>query len=336
MMKITDLEKIDTRSMFKAYDKWPEIAIESFETKYKKFESKEIDHVVFAGMGGSGSLGDTISAILSKNDIHVSNVKGYLLPKTVDSKTLVIVTSISGNTREVLTVLESAQNTSAKTACFSSGGKIELYCEQNNLFFQKIPMLHSPRASYPSFLFSLLNILEPILPIKQNDLNESFLALKKTRDNIFSENLTEQNKSLQLANFIQDIVCVIYPAGLQATAIRYKNSLQENAKIHAMTEDVIESCHNGIMAWERENNISPVFIQGKDDYHKTKERWKILEEFFESKNKKYHVVNSLNGSILSKIINLIYLLDYSSIYSAILNNVDPSPVSGIDFVKERL
>mgnify|MGYP001002302222 CR=1 FL=1 len=54
----------------------------------------DIDHIVFAGMGGSGSIGDTISAILSKKDIHVSNVKGYLLPKTVDSKTLVIVTEL--------------------------------------------------------------------------------------------------------------------------------------------------------------------------------------------------------------------------------------------------
>ena len=336
IMKITDLEKIDTKSMFNTYDKWPEIAIESFETKYEKFESEEIDHVVFAGMGGSGSLGDTIGAILSKNDIRVSNVKGYLLPKTVDSKTLVVVTSISGNTTESLTILENAKNTSAKIASFSSGGKMESFCKNNNIFFQKIPMMHSPRASYPSFLFSILNILESILPLDQNELYESFSALKKTRDNIFSENLTEENKSLELANFIQNVVCIYYPAGLQAAAIRYKNSLQENAKIHAMTEDVIELCHNGIMPWERDINVSPVFLQGKDDYFKTKERWKILEEFFESKNKKYHIVNSLSGSILSKIINLVYLLDYSSIYSAILNNVDPSPVNAIDFVKERL
>ena len=82
-MKITDLEKIDTRSMFKAYDKWPEIAIESFERKYKKFESKEIDHVVFAGMGGSGSLGDTISAILSKMLFVSIILEDYKQPQLV-------------------------------------------------------------------------------------------------------------------------------------------------------------------------------------------------------------------------------------------------------------
>jgi len=334
-MDLRDLEKVDTKYMFKTYDKWPEIAIESFEEKFEKFDVDDIDHIVFAGMGGSGSIGDTVSAILSKKDIHVSNVKGYLLPKTVDTRTLVIVTSVSGNTAESLAVLENAKKTKAKIVSFSSGGQIESFCKNNDIFFQKIPMIHSPRSSYPSFLYSILNILEPILPIRQNDIHESLSALKKTRENIFSENLNEQNESLELANFIKNIVCIYFPAGLQAAAIRYKNSLQENTKIHAMAEDVIESCHNGVVSWERKSDVTPVLIQGKDDYIKTIERWNLLKEFLESKEVKYHIVNSLEGSILSKITNLIYLLDYSSIYASVLNNIDPSPVNAIDFIKKR-
>ena len=77
-MKITDLEKIDTRSMFKTYDKWPEISIEAFEKEYDKIDIRDIDHIVFAGMGGSGAIGDIFSSILSKTKIHVNVVKGYL------------------------------------------------------------------------------------------------------------------------------------------------------------------------------------------------------------------------------------------------------------------
>ena len=47
-------------------------------------------------------------------------------------------------------------------------------------------------------------------------------------------------------------------------------------------------------------------------------------------------INSIDGNILSKIINLNYLLDYSSIYTAILDKIDPSPVSSIDYFKSRL
>ena len=49
------------------------------------------------------------------------------------------------------------------------------------------------------------------------------------------------------------------PAGLQATAIRFKNPLQENAKSHAIAKDVIEACHNGIVSWEKPSSIQPIF-----------------------------------------------------------------------------
>ena len=91
-MQLSDLEKIDKKRIFETYDKWPEIAKDGFDNDFEKFDAKEIDHIVFSGMGGSGSIGDVISAILSKEDVHISNVKGYHLPKTVDSNSLVVAT----------------------------------------------------------------------------------------------------------------------------------------------------------------------------------------------------------------------------------------------------
>jgi len=123
---------------------------------------------------------------------------------------------------------------------------------------------------------------------------------------------------------------------LQATAIRFKNSLQENAKSHAIAEDVIEACHNGIVSWEKPSDVKPILIEGADDYFKTKERWKILKEYFETNKIDYREVFSVKGNILSKLINLIYLLDYSTIYLAVKLGIDPSPISSIDFMEKRL
>lgn len=57
-------------------------------------------------------------------------MKGYLVPKTVDSSTLVVVTSVSGNTVEALTVLDAARNIDCKIAAFSAGGKMAQFCEK--------------------------------------------------------------------------------------------------------------------------------------------------------------------------------------------------------------
>ena len=335
-MKIDDLDRVDKERMYKTYDSWPDIARESYENKFEKFDVKDIDHVVFAGMGGSGSIGDAISAILSKKDIHVSIVKGYTLPRTVDSKTVIIATSVSGNTNETLEILKIAKKTSAKIIGFSSGGEMENYCKNQDIIFHKIPMIHSPRASFTKFLYSILNILEPILPIEKKEILESILTLEKIKKGIFSENLTTTNIALDLAEFTNDVVAIYYPAGFQSVAIRYKNCLQENTKIHAMTEDVIETCHNGIVSWEKKSLVRPVLIQGKNDHEKTIERWKILEDFFKDKQINYKKINSIEGNILSKIVNLIYLLDYSTIYSAVLTNTDPTSVESIRYVKSKL
>ena len=48
-----------------------------------------------------------------------------------------------------------------------------------------------------------------------------------------------------------------------------------------MIENVIETSHNGIVSWERSSNMNPIMIIGKDDHEKTKERWRILQDFFD-------------------------------------------------------
>ncbi|MDF2422370.1 MAG: SIS domain-containing protein, partial [Nitrosopumilus sp.] len=168
-MDLSTLEKYDVQKMYKVYDKWPEIARESFESHHEPVDFDGIDHIVFAGMGGSGAIGDLFSSILSKSDIHVSLVKGYLLPKTVNKNTLVVATSISGNTSETLTVLDSAAKLDCRLIAFSSGGKMEDMCKKNQIMFRKIPLVHSPRTSLVSFTYSILKTLNSVLPIKKDD-----------------------------------------------------------------------------------------------------------------------------------------------------------------------
>ncbi len=322
--------------MYKVYDKWPEIARESFESNQEIVDFADINHIVFAGMGGSGAIGDIFSSILSKTKIHVNVVKGYLMPTTVDSNTLVIAVSISGNTVETLTVLDSAYKTKCKIIAFSSGGKMFEYCTKNKIKHILVPQHHSPRASFTSYLYTMLKILHSVLGIKQEDILESILELENISKEISTSNLTKNNQSLNLAKWINGIPMIYYPFGLQSAAIRFKNVLQENAKIHAISEDVLEACHNGIVSWEKESNVNPILIQGKDDYIKTKERWKIIKEYFYKNEIDYFEIISIKGSILSKIINMIYILDYCSIYKAILTETDPTPVKSIDFIKSRL
>ena len=330
------MNKVDTQGMYKIYDQWTQISKDAYNSDLDPVDFKNIDHIVFAGMGGSGAIGELFASILSKSNIHVSLVKGYLLPKTVDENTLVVTISVSGNTVESLTVLESAHKLDCNVIAFSSGGKIEEYCIKNQINYRKIKSIHSPRASFVQFTFSILKILSSIIPINKQQITQSIESLENLSQKISSNNLSETNPSLNLANFISGIPLVYYPYGLQSSATRFKSSIQENAKTHIIIEDVVEASHNGIVAWEQSSIVQPILLRGYDDYVKTKDRFEIFKEFFDKNSIKYKEITSVDGNILTKIVTLIYLLDYASLYRAILSGIDPSPVSPINFLKSRI
>ena len=335
-MNIDEIKRFDPQKMHEVYDNWAILAKEAYKKKLSKIHFEGIDHIVLAGMGGSGAIGDIIEAILSRENFHVSTVKGYLLPKTVDSKTLVIAISISGNTKETLSILDYSSNSGAKFVGISSGGEMVKKCRDYSIPHYNISMNHSPRASFVIFLYSILNMLDEALPIQKSEVIESLEKIKNMQVKINSKNLDDDNLALNLAKKINSNPLIYFPDGLKAAAIRFKNSLQENAKIHASIEDIIEASHNSISTWENQNNFKPILLQGADDYSKTKERWNIIKEYFNMKKIDYEEVHSVDGNIISKLVCLIYLLDYTTIYLAILSKIDPSPVTAIDFIKSKL
>ena len=336
MITKLDLQNVDKKEMYKVYDEWSEIAKNTYEENWESLKYKNIDHIVFAGMGGSGSIGDIFSAILSQTKLHVTVVKGYTLPKTVDTNSLVVITSVSGNTVEALSILDQTKYLECNLIAVSSGGKIERICKENKINYRKIKEYNSPRASLVSFIYSMLKILESIIPIKKEEVMESLESIKQLQSQISSNNLTDSNQALNLAKEISGIPLIYYPWGLQAVGIRFKNSLQENAKMHAIVEDVVEASHNGIVAWEKESQVFPILLQGDDDNIKTKQRWEVLKIYFDINKIEYKEIFSIKGNILSKLIHLIYLLDYTSIYKAVISKIDPTPVKSIDFIKSRL
>jgi glucose/mannose-6-phosphate isomerase len=336
LLNYSDIEKYDPSGMHKVYDDWPKIAKDAYESDLEPANFEGIDHIIFSGMGGSGAMGDLFLSVLSKTSVHVTVVKGYVLPKTVNSQTLVIATSVSGNTVETLSTVESAKNIGCKIICFSSGGKLEQFCKENHIEHRHIPIYGNPRASFPAYVYSILKTLNSLIPVTKSSIEQSINQLTTTCVTISTANLSESNPSLSLANWLDSISVIYYPWGLQAAAIRFKNSIQENMKSHAMIEDVIETCHNGIVSWEKKSEVKPILIQGSEDYIKTKERWQILKDFFTENKIDFWEIKSIEGSILSKIINLIYLLDFASIYRSVINKTDPAPVNSINFIKNHL
>ena len=66
MLAKENLEKKDPNGIHTIYDRWAEIARDAYNSDLDSVDFNDIEHVVFSGMGGSGTVGDLFSSLLSK------------------------------------------------------------------------------------------------------------------------------------------------------------------------------------------------------------------------------------------------------------------------------
>ena len=124
--------------MLKLIEDFPNHIIEGIEianqTNFTNAKN-DIRNVVLCGMGGSGIGANIVSDwVRSEANVPVTLVADYFLPEFVSENTLVIASSYSGNTEETMQALETADSKQANIVCICSGGKMEVFCSENNNF----------------------------------------------------------------------------------------------------------------------------------------------------------------------------------------------------------
>ena len=96
--------------------------------------------IVFSGMGGSAVAGDLIQAFLFEQwAIPFFINRDYRLPGFLNTKTLFVASSYSGNTEETLSSLRQAQEAGCDVICLASGGKLSEEAEKKDYPLFKIP-----------------------------------------------------------------------------------------------------------------------------------------------------------------------------------------------------
>jgi len=196
-------------------------------------------------------------------------------------------------------------------------------------------MINSPRSSLVFSLYTILGALSESIGLPQKQITASIRNLKKTKKIIFSTD-EKNNPSSNLAKFISGVPICYYSPKLLPAALRFKNDFQENCKKHAMIEEIAESCHNSINAWENPSNTNPILFRKDDDHPLIKKQFDVVKEYLKSKNVPYMEIFTPRGNLLNALINPMYHMGYATILRAINNGIDPTDIPAIRFIKARL
>jgi len=308
------------------------------------FDYSDVDKVVILGMGGSAIGGDFLRSLTASRNRPIITVnREYDLPAWVDARTLVIAASYSGNTEETLSSFSQALNTKCKKLVISTGGKITTLAAESGVPVFGIDHVSQPRAAVGYSLLPLLAFIQRLgfIEDKSADVGSMAALLERLSGNWQEDIPVSENRAKALALKLYGKVTVIYAAGiLTDVARRWKTQINENSKAWAFFETLPELNHNAIVGYRfpasMSHNMFVVLLRCPGLHPRTQTRYTATGELLEENCVPFEYVDSDGSDPLAHIMSLVLLGDWVSYYLAMLNEVDPTPVPEIDFLKSRL
>jgi glucose/mannose-6-phosphate isomerase len=296
---------------------------------------KEVRNVVICGMGGSGIGGMIVTQwIDSEIAVPVVLVQDYQLPAFVDSKTLVIGSSYSGNTEETLIALEEAKAKGAHIAGICSGGQLQNFCTANGYDCIVVRGGFPPRAATGYSVVQLLKILETYGMISSGRID----AVLKSASYLEEKHDEIHELGKKIADSLFGKVGVVYSGPeYQSVVIRARQQFNENSKYLCLTHIIPEMNHNELVGWGGgDERFAVLFIDGEDISERNKVRMEISREIISRRTSQILTIQASGSSHLERCMYLIHLVDWASYYLNELTGADILDIKVIDHLKSEL
>jgi len=348
-MNIDSISRVDKEDMYAAIWRFPEqlqagrLRAEQQEDQVKELQGQRYNGVVVAGMGGSAISGDFLRTLaIDQAQVPIVVNRGYQLPSWVDSDTLVIASSYSGNTEETLSAFDIATSRGATLLCIHTGGTLHARAEAAGIPVVTVQPGLQPRAALSYAATAIVTICSALglVDVARSDWDEAISVLQSLRAK-WGDPAVKDNPAIALAGRFTRLFPVIYSSEqLEVVNLRWRNQLHENAKVFAVGNLLPEMNHNEIMGWSRFgaelHHLGVILLRDKEDHPRTQRRLEVTASLLKQHAGHWEEIQSIGVSRLARLLSLMYMSDWVSFYLAIYHKVDPSPVGLISVLKKRL
>jgi glucose/mannose-6-phosphate isomerase len=304
---------------------------------------RDVNAVIVLAMGGS-AIGAELVAAAAGERLRVPLIvhRDYGLPAGAGPRTLVIAASHSGETAETLSGFAEARRRGLPTVAVTTGGRLAAGAEEGAVPTLPYPPGGQPRAAIGFGVglihellarFELVADPDPIGPVVE--------ALEARLERLGPSVQTDANPAKQLAWSMFGRIPVVYGHGsMAAAAHRWKTQLNENAKSWAAWEPMPEANHNAIEGSlnprEQSDALYVVELRDPDEPAEIAERYRVVEELLGERATNRSTVWAEGPSPLARVLGQVVHGDLVSVYLAILYQTDPTPVTLLAMLKERL
>jgi glucose/mannose-6-phosphate isomerase len=267
------------------------------------------------------------------------------LPGFAGRRSLVIVSSYSGDTEETVSAYKDARAKGARIVAVTSGGRIGMMAGRDGFPVITMPVGLPPRCALGYSFFSILMLLCAIGVVgdKSEDMDETIRVMGDLRSKRLAWHVKGKNNiAKNIAGRLYRKYVVIYSGQerMDAVAARWRGQLAENSKTMASSHVIPEMNHNEIVGWGYPGrlieNSAVIMLKDKGDHPRISLRMDITRNIIRRSGVEVTELESMGESALARMFSLAYVGDFVSFYLAILNGIDPTPVRMIDYLKKEL
>ena len=296
-------------------------------------------------LGGSAIAADLTGSLWSDSLPHpLLCVREYQWPAWAGPATLAVLCSYSGNTEETLALYDGAGARGMPRVAMTTGGTLAERCVRDHVPYAILPAGSPPRAALYASWVRLTYLVHALGWIADPgpEWREASGLITRRREQWAPEVPEAQNPAKQLARRLHGKFLFLYAGSdrLGPVTTRVRNQINENAKLLAHSAVVPELNHNEVVGWENpldlESRSAVVMLRDAEDPDLVALRLSLTAEYVRQQGAEVVVLEEEEGSRLARIVSLVVLGDYLSLYLAMLNAVDPTPIASIDWFKHRL
>ena len=294
---------------------------------------RKYNHVIVAGMGGSGIVGSAI-VDLARNvtDVPVDVLRANRLPAHISENTLVLVISYSGNTREMLELYSECISKGCKVIVITTGGRLEELAREDGTYLLVVDGGFTPRSDIGFAIGYAAAVIDSNCGTHIMDSFVSAMRVAEPYALMLSDFEASDNQARCIAMRISSKTPFIYGGDEMACVVnRWKCQINENAKVPAACNTFPEFNHNSLEGWcgNSYNSLIPLFLGDTDPYID------VASDVMGESGNSFLFVRIPGDSVAERMINGVVLGDYVSLYLAQILGVDDSPVYAITEFKKR-
>lgn len=309
---------------------------------------KNAKRIVICGMGGSRFPSLIISKLFKdKFKVPYEIVDDYLLPGYVDAETLVVLSSYSGTTEEILTCAENALSKKSLITGITAGGELANFFKENNLSFYlfdpKYNPSNQPRIGFGYMVGGHLGILINLGYINEKVelINNSIEKLNTLTSTYSIDIKLSDNPAKKLAKDLVDkYPYYIVSEFLIGVGNALANQTNETAKTISSFRIIPELNHHMMEGLKHPSELTKMaaFIFFYSDIYseRIKKRFLITKDVVEQ-NKIKTIWHQLKGTNkIEQVFELMAFGSYLSMYLAAIQNEDPTVIPYVDYFKNKL